>query len=177
MIQVIELHKSFAGHQVLKGVNLTIEPGKITTIIGGSGGGKTVLLKHLNALLIPDRGQIMVDGVDITQLRQKKLNKMRDKREHHRFGGGATYPGGQEEGYDPISSPQIKDSISPTGANKLGQEDRVEREAVSALALKDRHPTPEKPIQGFIPAYFRGFHHNIAKWRSFLIIYLKLFQI
>ncbi len=79
MIQVVELHKSFAGHQVLKGVNLTIEPGKITTIIGGSGGGKTVLLKHLNALLLPDRGQVMVDGVDITQLRQKKLNKIRDK--------------------------------------------------------------------------------------------------
>ena len=79
MIQVVDLHKSFAGHQVLKGVNLTIEPGKITTIIGGSGAGKTVLLKHLNALLLPDRGQVLVDGVDITRLRQKGLNRIRNK--------------------------------------------------------------------------------------------------
>ena len=79
MIQVVKLRKSFADHQVLKGVNLTIEPGKITTIIGGSGGGKTVLLKHLNALLLPDDGQVLVDGVDITRLRQKTLNKVRDK--------------------------------------------------------------------------------------------------
>jgi len=79
MIQVVELYKTFAGHQVLKGVNLTIEPGKITTIIGGSGAGKTVLLKHLNALLLPDRGQVLVDGVDITRLRQKGLNRIRNK--------------------------------------------------------------------------------------------------
>ena len=56
MIRVIDLYKNFAGHQVLKGVNLDIETGKITTIIGGSGSGKTVLLKHLNALLLPERG-------------------------------------------------------------------------------------------------------------------------
>jgi len=79
MIQVVELYKTFAGHEVLKGVNLTIEPGKITTIIGGSGTGKTVLLKHLNALLLPDRGQVLVDGVDITRLRQKGLNRIRNK--------------------------------------------------------------------------------------------------
>ncbi len=79
MIQVVELHKTFAGHEVLKGVNLTIEPGKITTIIGGSGTGKTVLLKHLNALLLPNRGQVLVDGVDITRLRQKGLNRIRNK--------------------------------------------------------------------------------------------------
>ena len=79
MIQVVELRKTFAGHEVLKGVNLTIEPGKITTIIGGSGTGKTVLLKHLNALLLPDQGQVLVDGVDITRLRQKGLNRIRNK--------------------------------------------------------------------------------------------------
>ncbi|HEX9880355.1 MAG TPA: ATP-binding cassette domain-containing protein, partial [Candidatus Binatia bacterium] len=53
MIEVVDLHKSFQRQEVLRGVNLTFEPGKITTIIGGSGGGKTVLLKHLNALLLP----------------------------------------------------------------------------------------------------------------------------
>ncbi|MFQ5916890.1 MAG: ABC transporter ATP-binding protein [Candidatus Binatia bacterium] len=81
MIQITDLHKKFAGHQVLKGVNLKIETAKITTIIGGSGCGKTVLLKHLNALLVPDHGQVIVDGVDISRLGQKELNSIR-----HRFG-------------------------------------------------------------------------------------------
>lgn len=81
MIQILDLHKKFAGHQVLKGVNLMIETAKITTIIGGSGCGKTVLLKHLNALLVPDQGQVVVDGVEISRLGQKDLNMIR-----HRFG-------------------------------------------------------------------------------------------
>ena len=79
MIRVIDLHKTFAGHQVLKGVNLDIETGKITTIIGGSGSGKTVLLKHLNALLLPERGQVLVDGADITKLGEQALNQVRQK--------------------------------------------------------------------------------------------------
>ncbi|HEX2932698.1 MAG TPA: ATP-binding cassette domain-containing protein [Candidatus Binatia bacterium] len=79
MIRVVDLYRSFGGQQVLKGVNLELETGKITTIIGGSGSGKTVLLKHLNALLLPDRGNIMVDGVDITKLGEAKLNQIRTK--------------------------------------------------------------------------------------------------
>jgi len=79
MIEVVDLHKSFKRQEVLRGVNLTFEPGKITTIIGGSGGGKTVLLKHLNALLLPDRGKVLVDGMDITRLRQKALNRIRNR--------------------------------------------------------------------------------------------------
>ena len=79
MIRVVELHKSFAGHQVLKGVHLKIETGKITTIIGGSGSGKTVLLKHLNALFLPDQGEVLVDGMDITQLGERSLNEIRQK--------------------------------------------------------------------------------------------------
>jgi len=79
MIRVVDLHKSFAGHAVLKGINLELETGKITTIIGGSGSGKTVLLKHLNALLLPDRGGIFVGDQDITRLRQSALNDVRRK--------------------------------------------------------------------------------------------------
>jgi phospholipid/cholesterol/gamma-HCH transport system ATP-binding protein len=79
MIRVVELHKSFAGHSVLRGVNLEIESGKLTTIIGGSGSGKTVLLKHLNALLVPDRGAVLVDGTDITKLGESALNEIRRK--------------------------------------------------------------------------------------------------
>lgn len=79
MIKVADLHKSFAGQRVLKGVNLEFTTGKITTIVGTSGCGKTVLLKHLNALLLPDRGAVFVDSVDITKLRQKELYEMRGR--------------------------------------------------------------------------------------------------
>src|SRR5262245_5419480 len=79
MIGVVNLYKSFGCQQVLKGVNLELERGKITTIIGGSGCGKTVLLKHLNALLLPDRGSVLVDGQDITRLGQAALNQVRGK--------------------------------------------------------------------------------------------------
>ena len=79
MIRVVDLYKSFGSQPVLKGVNLELETGKITTIIGGSGCGKTVLLKHLNALLLPDRGSIFVGDQDITKLRQARLNDLRRK--------------------------------------------------------------------------------------------------
>lgn len=79
MIRVVGLQKSFGGQQVLKGINLELETGKITTIIGGSGSGKTVLLKHLNALLRPDRGSVWVDGTDIIKLGERALNEIRRK--------------------------------------------------------------------------------------------------
>jgi phospholipid/cholesterol/gamma-HCH transport system ATP-binding protein len=79
MIRVVGLQKSFGGQQVLKGINLELETGKITTIIGGSGSGKTVLLKHLNALLRPDRGSVWVDGTDIIKLGEQALNEIRRK--------------------------------------------------------------------------------------------------
>ena len=79
MIQVVELYKSFGQQPVLKGVNLVLETGMITTIIGGSGSGKTVLLKHLNALLLPDRGGVLVDGTDIMKLGERDLNTVRQK--------------------------------------------------------------------------------------------------
>ncbi len=79
MIRVVDLHKTFGRQHVLKGVNLELEAGKITTIIGGSGSGKTVLLKHLNALLLPDRGGVFVDDQDITKLNQSALNEVRRK--------------------------------------------------------------------------------------------------
>jgi phospholipid/cholesterol/gamma-HCH transport system ATP-binding protein len=79
MIRVVNLHKSFGRQHVLKGVNLELETSKITTIIGGSGSGKTVLLKHLNALLLPDRGSVLVSGQDITKLNQTALNEVRKK--------------------------------------------------------------------------------------------------
>jgi phospholipid/cholesterol/gamma-HCH transport system ATP-binding protein len=79
MIRVANLHKSFRSQKVLEGVNLEFASGKITTIVGTSGCGKTVLLKHLNALLLPDKGEVFVDEVDITKLSQDELYQIRGK--------------------------------------------------------------------------------------------------
>ncbi|MBN2399296.1 MAG: ABC transporter ATP-binding protein [Candidatus Aminicenantes bacterium] len=73
MIQIRDLHKSFARKKVLAGVDLDIEPGQITTIIGASGSGKSVLFKHIIGLLKPDSGSIRIDGEDITKLREREL--------------------------------------------------------------------------------------------------------
>ncbi len=67
MIELHGLHKSFGQNHVLAGVDLSIERGKSMVIIGGSGTGKSVLLKSILGLITPDRGQILVDGQDVTQ--------------------------------------------------------------------------------------------------------------
>lgn len=79
MIEIVDLHKSFKDQHVLKGVNLRISDSELIAIIGESGGGKSVLLKHLIGLLRPDRGQVSVDGEIITELSRRKLDRIRDK--------------------------------------------------------------------------------------------------
>lgn len=79
MIKLDEIHKSFGRQKVLDGLNLDIEDGKTTVIIGGSGGGKSVLLKHIIGLLKPDSGKVIVDGVDIASLNDRDLNEIRKK--------------------------------------------------------------------------------------------------
>jgi phospholipid/cholesterol/gamma-HCH transport system ATP-binding protein len=71
------VYKSFLLKKVLKGVDLIINPGETLVIMGQSGCGKSVLLKHLVGLMSPDRGHIYVDGEDITHFRRKKLFEMR----------------------------------------------------------------------------------------------------
>jgi len=90
MIQVIDLYKSFNGQMVLEGINLTMPTGQITLVIGKSGVGKSVLLKHIIGLLKPDRGQILVDGQDISTLRGREL---REFKKHFAvlFQGGALF--------------------------------------------------------------------------------------
>lgn len=76
-IHLVNVVKAFGTQVVLKGVNLQIRRGKITTVIGPSGGGKSVLLKHMIGLIQPDRGQVLVDGVDITRLGGEALYRVR----------------------------------------------------------------------------------------------------
>lgn len=79
MIEVRDIHKSFGAQKVLKGVSFTIEEGKSAVIIGGSGCGKSVILKHLIGLLKPDSGQVLIDGQDIACLDERQLLRVRRK--------------------------------------------------------------------------------------------------
>lgn len=79
MIELVDIHKSFKKNKVLDGLNLKIEEGKTTIIIGRSGGGKSVLLKHIIGLLKPDRGNVIVEGDDITAMGDRGLNEVRKK--------------------------------------------------------------------------------------------------
>jgi len=79
MIEVRKLSKSFGARPVLVGVDLTVEEKKTLVVIGRSGCGKSVVLKHLIGLLKPDSGQVLVDGEDITGLPERKLTAVRRK--------------------------------------------------------------------------------------------------
>lgn len=90
MIRVEGLRKSFGDNEVLRGLDLEVPTGSITVIIGRSGGGKSVFLKHLIGLLRPDAGRILVDGVDIARLSGRTLEAVR-RRYGVVFQGGALF--------------------------------------------------------------------------------------
>jgi phospholipid/cholesterol/gamma-HCH transport system ATP-binding protein len=77
IIELKGLHKSFRRQKVLDGLSLKVPRGRITVIIGRSGSGKSVLLKHIIGLIKPDQGQVLVAGQDITKLHDHELNTLR----------------------------------------------------------------------------------------------------
>jgi phospholipid/cholesterol/gamma-HCH transport system ATP-binding protein len=79
MIQVIGLHKHFGEHHVLRGIDLVVPAGSTLVILGGSGSGKTVMMKHIIGLLKPDEGQVVVDGEDIVPMGPEELARIRRK--------------------------------------------------------------------------------------------------
>lgn len=79
MIKIIDLYKSFNEKLVLQGINLEIYDGETITIIGGSGQGKTVLLKTIVGLLKPDRGHIVIDGIDIATADKNDIHRVQKK--------------------------------------------------------------------------------------------------
>lgn len=81
MIEVRNLSKSFGAHEVLEDVSFSIARGESVVIIGRSGGGKSVLLKHLIALLKPDAGEVLINGENIVPLNERQLLPVR-----HKFG-------------------------------------------------------------------------------------------
>ena len=77
MIEIINLCKSFNSHKVLDNLNLNINTGETTVIIGRSGCGKSVLLKHIIGIMKPDSGQVLIDGKDVTRMDEKELSALR----------------------------------------------------------------------------------------------------
>jgi len=90
MIDIQDLHKSFDGVDVLRGVNLRIDKGQVLGLIGRSGYGKSVLLRHVVGLMKPDQGRVAIDGKDINTLDGKTLSRLRS-RLGFLFQGGALF--------------------------------------------------------------------------------------
>jgi phospholipid/cholesterol/gamma-HCH transport system ATP-binding protein len=77
VIECVDLHKAFGGHEVLAGVSCTIPADEITVIMGPSGTGKSVLLRHFVGLLFPDRGDVIVGGKHVPRLSEEELLQLR----------------------------------------------------------------------------------------------------
>lgn len=77
VVQLIDVKKSYGSQDVLKGVNLSIMEGKTTVIVGGSGQGKSQIIKHILGLIKPDSGSVMVYGKDISRISNKELTRIR----------------------------------------------------------------------------------------------------
>jgi phospholipid/cholesterol/gamma-HCH transport system ATP-binding protein len=135
MIKVSGLRKSFHGHAVLNGIDLEVPAGSITIIIGRSGGGKSVFLKHLLGLLRPDSGHIEVDGVDVTRLRGRALDEVR-KRYGVVFQGGALFD--SMTCRDNVAFP-LREKLRLSTAEILGQVDMA-LERVGLAGIGNKYP-------------------------------------
>ena len=134
MIEVRHLQKSFGSQQVLDGVDLRIGSGESAVIIGRSGGGKSVLLKHFIGLLKPDAGEVLVDGEDITQLNERQLLRVREK-----FGmvfqGAALFDSMTVE--ENVAFPLVRKKTGYTAAE-------IEKRVSAALEMVDLPGTQKK---------------------------------
>ena len=136
VIQVEDLHKSLSGKKVLKGVNLNVNKGEILVLIGMSGYGKSVLLKHIARLYRPDRGRVLIDGKDIGPLNSHGIAEIRS-RLGFLFQGGALFE--SMSVYDNVAFP-LKEKL---GLKKDEINERVLRELdnVGLSGAEDKYPT------------------------------------
>jgi len=78
-VSIQNLHKAFGDKRILRGVSLDIKKGEVMYVIGKSGSGKSVMLKHMTALMYPDQGKLLIDGENIFDLKGKDLVRVRKK--------------------------------------------------------------------------------------------------
>ena len=76
-IQLIDIHKAFGPKHILRGLSLDVEEGETVSLVGFSGAGKSVTLKHINGLLRPDKGTVFVDGLEVPKLSRQELYDLR----------------------------------------------------------------------------------------------------
>ena len=79
MIEAIDIHKSFGSTEILHSINLRIEPGQITALLGPSGAGKTTLMQIVGTLMPPTRGRVLYDGKEVTGMKDRKLSEFRNR--------------------------------------------------------------------------------------------------
>ena len=134
MIRVQGLQKRFGAQPVLRGLDLDIATGEIMVVIGRSGGGKSVLLKHLIGLLRPDAGTVVVDGVEITRLRGRDLDRVRD-RYGVVFQGGALFD--SMSVYDNVAFPLREKSLLAAGEVHERVEEKLEQVGLAGMEAKN----------------------------------------
>jgi phospholipid/cholesterol/gamma-HCH transport system ATP-binding protein len=134
VIRIEDLHKSFGPQAVLRGLNLEVASGEIMVIIGRSGGGKSVLLKHLIGLLRPDRGRIVVDGTEITALRGGEMDRVRE-RYGVVFQGGALFD--SMSVFDNVAFPLREKRRVPAGEIRDRVEEKLQQVGLSGMGHKN----------------------------------------
>lgn len=120
MIEIRDIHKAFGRQKVLNGLSITIPKGSLVAVLGSSGSGKSVLLKHVAGLYRPDSGKVLLDGQDIHSARGSVLNSLRN-RMGFLFQGGALF-----------DSMTVFDNI----AFPLREKDRLSKDAIRERVLK-----------------------------------------
>ncbi|HEV8533346.1 MAG TPA: ABC transporter ATP-binding protein [Methylomirabilota bacterium] len=180
MIRIQGLRKSFGRQAVLNGVDLDVATGEIMIIIGRSGGGKSVLLKHLLGLMRPDAGAVLVDGVDITKLRGAALELVR-RRYGVVFQGGALFD--SMSVFDNVAFPlrektklkpaeiaqRVEQKLEQVGLQDMGDKNPAEisggmrkRVAIArALVTEPEIVFFDEPTTGLDPILVNTIHHLI----------------
>ena len=176
------LQKAFAGQAVLRGVSLEVAAGEIVIVIGRSGGGKTVFLRHLLGLLRPDAGRVLVDGVDITRLSRRALDRIRD-RYGVVFQGGALFD--SITVFDNVAFPlrektrlpaaevaaRAEEKLAQVGLSGMGHKYPAEvsggmrkRVAIArALVTEPQIVFFDEPTTGLDPVLVNAIHHLILE--------------
>ena len=182
MIQIRSLHKTFGHQHVLRGLDLDVATGEIMVVIGRSGGGKSVLLRHLIGLLRPDSGAIRVDGEDITRLRGSALESLR-ARYGVVFQGGALFD--SMSVFDNVAFPlrersrlgtaeianRVKEKLEQVGLTGMGHKNPAEisggmrkRVAIArALVTEPEVVFFDEPTTGLDPILVNTIHHLIVE--------------
>jgi phospholipid/cholesterol/gamma-HCH transport system ATP-binding protein len=182
VIRVVGLRRSFGRQEVLRGLDVEVGTGEVLVVIGRSGGGKSVLLKHLIGLLRPDAGRILVDDTDITRLGRSALDRIRE-RYGVVFQGGALFD--SMSVYDNVAFPlrektrlggaeirqRVEEKLAQVGLEGMGVKNPAEisggmrkRVAIArALVTEPEVVFFDEPTTGLDPILVNTIHHLIVE--------------